>query len=657
MLGLLTLAPVAEPVAAWTDQDTLKTLYVIDNAAVGAAIGTAIADGPGAIAGAVGGALWGLLGLSLGSDQSNAIAYAQAKQVYANELANITANYLGLAHYNAQTNSELANTTATYLSRQAEWGARALYDYQTAHGQPHLYNSAWVLQQCQVANSSTALLWNTQAIYDDVLSSMDGISGSFVGTYSGMSWGIYGYWDGSTFVNLAADNSLSMTARVTDVLSTTSTQYLYLNTKAPIYVVGASASGTLSLKAASDGSYHNFTYGENMALVDASSLNAGKYNINASGGSPHAVCGLAVSADTNSGSAYPALIVYQYQDAALSWAGLWWKPGTYWSFASPTVGHSGAYGSTPEIWISISSAAPGGPGGNGVLEATFAHVKLDAIFSDMQSRQTQVTSLITTANNFAQTYYNILVLTGGSGGGPAPMPEMIFPDPSQLLNLTQDQIYAIYLAYIRAMGDWFQNYSQMLPNNVTLSSESLWLVCRGPIYDTNVNASLREVFNETAVWTPYVSIQNMDLALGMNTFAEPGFFIVWGHKNHLNDTTWIDQEARYVPFTAGWKANVTEMQTNGTGISSITLHVTTIHQILPPVIAPITPPQGQGIADWIIAHWYIFVLIAGIVIIGAAAFTRSWIFLVVGLIAIAVGVLFWWMSGEILFNPLLWMGW
>ena len=114
-------------------------------AATGAAIGAAIGDGIGAVVGAAGGAILGWWMVNQAGDNGAAAFDSQAKADYASSLASVMENYLNLSHANAVNLVNTLNLTDYYFARKAEWGAKALYDYQTENGLSHAYDADWVL--------------------------------------------------------------------------------------------------------------------------------------------------------------------------------------------------------------------------------------------------------------------------------------------------------------------------------------------------------------------------------------------------------------------------------------------------------------------------------------------------------------------------------
>lgn len=252
----------------------------------------------------------------------------------------------------------------------------------------------------------------------------------------------------------------------------------------------------------------------------------------------------------------------------------------------------------------------------------------------------KVAQLQITANTFAQTYYNYLVVNGPDA--PRIMPDILFPDPSVLDGMTWQQIYAMFLAYLTQLDPWFEENSVMGMDDVNISKESLNLLCRGAIY----NASGGMVYNDTTVWTPYISLEDMTLTAGQNnTMTQPGFAIVWGNVNELANFT-NPTNAIYLPIKAGWNLSIEEMALNGTQVTETTLTVTTIKWIIYEPGGNITMPQGVNDLQWIIDHWYYIAMISGVICLLGAIATRNMPILAAGLVLLAAGAAGWYIAGD-----------
>lgn len=652
IFALLAISPAVQPVKADSpDWDGIAT--VATNAAGGAAIGTIIGDGIGTPIGLAVGAFVGFLEAWYSSNNLNPLI--AEKQIYASNLANLTYDCLAYAHYNAQTDKQLENAIQFYIARQAEYGAKQLYDLQAAAHTAHVYNAAYVLQDSQIASSTTAYLWNIIEAYNGALQLLDGTTQGYVGDYAGMGFGYFG-----GVINLSpgylmdVSSSAIIGGRMTCAINTTTGKYVDLNTRSPIYIQGAGTSGVLNLTSLADGTTHQFTYDSGFSIINASLLLPGIYHL-ATNHAVSLICGLATLAPQNSGTVYPALAVYNMNETSSpEWQFTQVYTGTneiqYWPGHSYSIGRIADYDAKVVFATSTSVT----DSNMYTTPASIFPISLYNAYADMALAISDAATMVTTANSYGQSFFNTLVLTGGQGV--APMPDFAFPDPGQL-NMSDSQLYAIYIAYMRQAASWYENYSSLLPENVNISAQSINLICRGPIY----NATGAQVYNATTIWTPYVSIQDDSLTVGENTtFDQPGFIMVWGHGATINQTLeghWYDQSMTYQAFTLNWTVHPLEMNYNGHFVSHQYLNITTIHQIVLDNLKTITAPQSESDWAWILAHWYLFALIAGAVVLLGAAATKNWIIAIVGLILIGAGVVGWFFAGGLTsFGPLLNVG-
>jgi hypothetical protein len=105
-----------------------------------------VADGPGFLAGAAVGALWGGIAGYLAGDRQQA-AFLDAKNAYAEQLKNVTTNYLGLADAAAGNQINNYNMSMLFFARKAEWAALQLYNEQKAKGEAHIFDLYYVLSE------------------------------------------------------------------------------------------------------------------------------------------------------------------------------------------------------------------------------------------------------------------------------------------------------------------------------------------------------------------------------------------------------------------------------------------------------------------------------------------------------------------------------
>ncbi|MDD3531666.1 MAG: hypothetical protein PHV99_03710 [Candidatus Pacebacteria bacterium] len=642
-LVALAFAPVAQPAKAldWEDVDSPLT-----GLGTGALVGAAF--GPlGALAGAAVGGIFGLVMESLQNDKYKAAALSNEKIVYARNLGSVLHNYLNITHAHAHDELELYNTSTYFFVRKAEWAAWSLYDYQTQHDLTYEYDADYVLSKSKVANQTLLYQWLVAESYNAIINGYTDLSQSFIGTYEGMSWGYVAYH--STYTNVVASSlgtndyiDIKFTNKVTDCGET---NWVFINPDNPIYMVRRSATPVdADVRITSwDGTIvyeHTYTDKtvEDVIVIDLADMHlpAGRYQLHSPTYQANTMFfTLATSALANSASIYPAILVtIKTDESATLGCVTWFEDSTgntvnsQNKFSTPTnYPRARFYRQTP---MSIQGSISSNDGYD---------LPLSIYLQDVTAAQAKQTEMLTTCNNFAQTYYNALVAGGGT---PYPQPDIIFPDPNQMADLTPEQLYAIYLAYLNQMYEWFQDYSYMDTSHVNISASSLDLVCRGAIY----NDTGAKVYSNLTVFTPYISIEDMHIELGdNNTLAQPGFLIIWGEKDSMANETWIRRNITYVSVTAGWNMSIEEMWYKGEPVTEAWLNVTQLSFVLPDTPNPITPPQGMSDLEWLMEHWYLIAGVLGIIFLLVALSVRRWEIALIGIILIAAAVAGYYLEG------------
>lgn len=645
-LSFVTMAVVG-PTTETAEGKSWEEVAVVTgtNAAAGAAIGFAVADGLGAVLGAAGGAIIGSFLAMMGQDKGEA-AFSGAIAAYANALKNITDDYFGLALDAAGANyNTLWNTSQYYLIQKAQWAAQQLYDYQIANGLSTVYDPYYVLSRSEVANATTGFTWAMGQQFSAILNSHSDLASTFVGTYDGMKWGLIIGGEESLAYNKALYTSSapdSKANRLCEFLSVaycdSSNKYVTVSANSDIYLAnthGAESTKVMKIKARNGTEVwsESVTLSANQYItINLAELGypSGDYYL-----SYHSADGMSVNdfrwfgqfsnAITSSGDIYPALLsfVKDGEEAKLDFFGILYNNKMY--------GAGGGY-----YFVSR---------GSGEIYAYFdADTNYRSQFTDalryMGEMLNRTAEMQTTANNFAQSYYNYLVVNGPDA--PRIMPSIMFPDPSQLEGMSWQQIYAMLLAYLTQMDPWFEDHTVMGQDNVNISAESLDLLCRGAIY----NASGGIVYNDTAVWTPYISLEDMTLTAGQNnTMTQPGFVIVWGHADALANFS-QPTACVYVPVTVGWNLSIEEMTLKGAQVTETTLTVTKIKWVVYEPGGNITMPQGLNDLDWIIDHWYYLAIIGGVICLLGAIATRNMPILAAGLVLMAAGAIGWYLAGD-----------
>lgn len=615
----LAFSPVAVPVrAAETDWGAIGGGAAL-GAVSGAAVGTMVADGPGALAGAVVGGVWGAIAGYFYQDRADAAVYSGAKDTYAANVRTILTNYLNMAKVDAQ--NEIANYEAwsLYYARKAEWAALQLYQEQTNNSQTHTYDPYYVLSRSEVANGTLAAAWHIAATYEAILNSNKDLANSFVGTYSGMQWG-YKLSGTSNFLysGLSTNNPLIVKVlyQLADFSSTsmpTNTKYATFSAGSPILLINCADSAinnhTVTITARNGTAVYNESislsaWGVKLVYVPVS----GEYNLRApvSNLRAYAICGKAIASSYTLTPYVLPMVMGANETLTLKSVNSNYDARGFFCYSTATI------------------------------------VDISQIHTDMSAIANKVLTMLNQANSFAQTYYNTLVSEGG--GANRVMPDVVFPDPDVMANMTAEEIEAIYLAYMRTVQDWFGNYSVMDPANVNISQESLDLKCRGSIYYANGTL----MYANTTIFTPYISLENMHLVLGRNNMTQPGFAVKWGDNASLADWMALNKltEVRYISLSVGDYFIIEEMMRGNETITETDLTVHTVRYVTigEDDLEPITPPQSATDAEWLMAHWYMIAVVLGALLVLAWVATRNTAIGAIGLLLLLAGGAFWYLN-------------
>lgn len=610
----LACAPVATPARADTDWGTVAEGAAV-GAGSGALIGGLVADGPGTLAGAVVGGVWGAIAGWFAQDKGQSGAESagdpNAKNVYAKALKNITENYLGQAHADALSDITNYEMESLYYARKAEWAALQLYNEQTAAGTAYTYDPYYVASKGEVANATLAMIWKIASQYEAILNSNMDLANSFIGTYQGMSWG-YASSDYSTSVDstLSVNNPLAI--KVGFSFGPTihggsygdSDRWVTLSAGSPLYIINPTGSTIAPRIVITD-------HAGNVIVDETTSFAAGQvrvYNVPVSGEysfsqsqgggmKAFAICSEALS---SSATLTPTMVAFTKGTDDSLVAKLFDVKGTYFQDKSNLD----------------------------------MRVDMGFINNDLNAILPKVATMNAQANSFAQAYYNTLVSDGG--GDNRVMPDIIFPDPDALADLDPEEIYAIYLLYLRQAQDWFADYSVQDPSSVNISVESLKLKVRGSIYYANGTLA----YANTTIFTPYVSLQDMRLTLGRNNMTQPGFAVVWGNATSLAVFDRFTNMV-YHPLAVGDYMIIEEMMLDGVPITETDLTVHTVEYYVYDQYNPITPPQNPTDLEYLLAHWYWFAVILGAIFCLAWIPTRNPAIGIIGIILLAVGLGFW----------------
>lgn len=335
---------------------------------------------------------------------------------------------------------------------------------------------------------------------------------------------------------------------------------------------------------------------------------------------------------TNDATLYPTILVAEYPDGKLISYNIGQKET--WQ---PTQTFNQGLNDGDGYWLILKDSG-----------TVHKEIPLSDDIIAMRTTLDAIKTLSTIAHNYAQTYYNYLVVNGDDGIPYVP-PSVIPIDPDVMANMTMAELYAIYIAYMMALEEGFENGYTVGPGNVTVSLDSLRLVCRGSIY----NSTGSQVASDQTLFTPFVTINDMILTLGNNTMNQPGFAIKWGEASDLSEEygdpsneSFQPQTMRYISLGVNYTLDIEEMYFMGQAADTVWLNVTDLTVYSPDLSPPPAGPDMQNDMEWLTAHWYYFAIVAGVICLLAAISFRNMAIITVGLILIGAGAIGWWMAGD-----------
>jgi hypothetical protein len=630
-LGLAVLQPPA--VDAYTLSEYLEGAAA--GAMAGGAIGGLAGGGVGAIPGAMAGLLITPVVMYLTEHNSNAYQSSGAAAVYCQNLRNNTDRAMESYWQNAENLVNLYDTSGFMYARYAASAADMMYDYQTAHNISHVYSAEYVLSNSPIMNDMMSIMNQSLGCYNNLFKNYVDLSQTFIGDESSCTWGLNGASPGTCISSYSSNARLDM--EWTYKINCGNGQYVYLPKNATITLFAATGTGASALgftvKNANGTTIFSDNAGTGAGEVRVYHLNnsIGRYSITEAAPGYSQFFGLAAPDITNSGSVVPCVIPVHDVGNAVNF----WYPCSWGSDSTHDGQVSYSYGSG-SLFFEV----------NGAGNSQWTTISLQKHFNALHDVQNNYSSMIAIANNAGQTQFNAQVASNGTT--PRISPDIAFLDPNQMKGLTYQQMYAIYVAYLNAMKGYFENYSQMSPGFVNVSGESFDLICRGAIYNENGV----QIFDNQTIFTPYISLADMTLVIGNNSMTQPGYFLTWARGSSIASTDLTNATSiRYVQFKAGTKFHIEEMTFKGARVTTQTLTVTKLVWVYGDQGQNETrPPQSITDTQWLIAHWYLFALVLGVILLMAAVMTRSMVVVVIGVIALLAGAIGWYLAGDTLFG-------
>lgn len=582
IIGFIAISfasPVEAELTTWQ-----KIGVVAGSTMVGAGIGGAIGGPVGAAAGAVSGAVAGTLTLLWGSAAGQASVSNDAQEAYANQLRIEQQNLLNMSNSESHNTLELYNTSAFYFARNAEWRAKTLYD-----AGADSYDAEFVLQG--TAEGTNSYTWSQINKYTALVNSFGTVGNYYVGTYAGMKTELVSF-----ALGFPATSDVSHNFKGVFEIKMQPNKYYYYTVQ-PIYFVSLTAgehyfkaydvqgnelvNKTLNLGAQE---FYNFSFDENvLARIDTDME----------------IFGIGIkSVDTTiTGYTYPALLCFEYDanSGNISLPGIIYYDGAVevWDKnLSPP-----AYEATNDVWI------------ENIYSGGWNNVVITSAFQQINNIINAANTMLVTANNYGLVTWNSLM--SGVSGDIFVSPDAIFPDPSQLSNFSTEEIYVMYIAYLKALKSEMENNTNLDYGDINVSAESFQnLRVTGYIYNetekliwgTYNSTGALVSGNEPHVFLPLVSITNMNLTKGNNTMEQSAFVLDLGVAKSENSSETITNDIRYRPVSVGSNISVTHIEVQGQEVNNITLTVTELRFIVPDLTGPGAPANISGLAEGIV-NW------------------------------------------------------
>lgn len=205
-------------------------------------------------------------------------------------------------------------------------------------------------------------------------------------------------------------------------------------------------------------------------------------------------------------------------------------------------------------------------------------------------------------------------------------------------DLTTEEYLALYLNAMAEIHDYAQRNGTDLDGlQITTSLDSLDLVCYGTIY-VNGESVARDV-----IFSPYVYTVDQTLSVGSNTFQGTGSAIIWASEEDYDD--WNGQmtlsDAMAIPLEDGYVIEIEKIVYNGEEVNHFDFER---NEISPGGIGPGTGWDDDDIPSvpdtMDVTVFYMLIIVElGLIIILLGRMMSSEIFMLVGIVILAIGVL------------------
>lgn len=469
------------------------------------------------------------------SSKNNGLTTGDPEQ-YAQTLDTALRNSFTMVENQIKDFENHQNLLTYYYIRKAEWAARQLWLEQNSTGASKVFDPLYVLDESGICEDFEQYMHFCTQQFNEITSSLIGVGTNLTGFYSGVNVGIHAVMPSTSpyYNSELATPSTDLTLNLMFRTPNGNAELYYYDGESDLFVVADVArtytikdmygSQTLFSKSISTGSIAIPTRIPKEEL----NLTAGLYTLE---------WGTIGNIWPVSTTKIIELISVNGQSSVSGSDPTHPLKGWYYSGSSKTI--------TPDsvfigAWVTVGQMA----------NCYRIMPYIDAVKSLISA----ISSAKTNAINFAQSYYNAIVISGDPGGA-WDLPLMLMPDPSQMEGMNWQQIYALYIAYLQQAHEWYQEHSGALDaSRVNISAESLNLKVRGSI----VNETGVTLYDNTTVWTPFITNEEMVLELGPNVVGFAMYGIKWGNSDSLQNFT-ISDSSTLIGIDPGYTLYIQEM--------------------------------------------------------------------------------------------------
>lgn len=156
------------------------------------------------------------------------------------------------------------------------------------------------------------------------------------------------------------------------------------------------------------------------------------------------------------------------------------------------------------------------------------------------------------------------------------------------VQISSEELYTLTVLYLAQIADYYERANgNLTKTGFNVSPESLDLYIRGNIYDQNGT-----LIYESAVFTPYVWLDSMNILEGTNKFSQSGYIAVWGESDNIRNWSGADGYApQLVSVSAGYSFNAAQIMHHDRLVSSVALDVLEVEKWNDIEVIPGPDPQ------------------------------------------------------------------